>query len=89
MGYDTGARDLAKARCRIKMCCINRLGVDHTCADCADYADCAVLQGLYAKNGYKYGKYRQATEYIRAHGYQAFLDVAATWHRALGKYPKA
>ena len=39
---------------------------------------------------YKYGKYNQALEYIRAHGHghAAFLNAAKHWTSACGKYPK-
>ena len=30
----------------------------NTCADCPDYAECRIIQAFFAKNGYKYRKYR-------------------------------
>jgi hypothetical protein len=85
IGYDNGERDIQKARCRIKVCCVTRK--HPSCADCPEFADCPTLGEFHAKKGYKYGKYRQALEYIRANGYKAFLTVADGWTGACGKYP--
>ncbi len=82
-GYVTGERDLSKAQCEIKICCI-RKGLA-TCADCEQYETCATLQSYYGHDSYKYGKYRQAAEYIRAHGYDAFLRLAEEWNGSSGK----
>ena len=83
-GYSTGERDLAKAKCKMKVCCIGK-GLS-TCADCDRFDTCPTLHGFYGKNGYKYGKYRQALEYIREFGYQSFLNIAVNWIRQYGKY---
>jgi hypothetical protein len=84
LGYGSGGRDISKAKCKMKVCCIGK-GYN-SCADCAEYSSCDTIQGLYAKNGYKYRKYREATEFIRANGYDKFLAIADTWNRAHGKY---
>ena len=87
MGYDDGRRDIGKARCAMKVCCIKKLGWEHTCADC-DLADsCSTLQGFYSKKAYKYGRYRKSMEFIRSHGYDAYLDAAVDWKQAYGKLP--
>jgi hypothetical protein len=88
-GYDTSERDINKARCRIKICCIKKMGTASTCADCPDYLSCDTLHGLYRKNGYKYGRYRQSFEFIRAHGYDRFLEATEQWKGAYGKLPIA
>ena len=87
LGYDTGARDILKAKCAIKVCCIGNGNI--SCADCADYEACAVLNGFYRKNGYKYQKYRQATGFILRFGYDAFFQITDAWTGAFGQYPKA
>ena len=46
------------------------------------------IQSFLNHPGYKYGKYKQALEYIRAHGHAAFLNAAEHWTSAYGKYPK-
>lgn len=84
IGYETGDRNIAKAKCNIKVCCISKKQQSY--ADCSGYSSCSIVNDFYSKNGYKYGKYRQATIYIRAHGYKAFLEFADKWHNAHGKY---
>lgn len=84
LGYKNGERDLAKAKCKMKMCCIRKNF--NTCADCELYATCAVLQEFLNKNGYKYQKYRQALEFISANGYDRFFAFADQWTRQYGKY---
>jgi len=83
-GYESGERELSKARCRMKVCCITR--GHSTCGDCDEYTSCQVLQGFLAKSGYKYGKYRQALEFIREQGYEEFLRIADGWKAQYGKY---
>jgi len=83
-GYVSGERDISKAKCAIKVCCI-RHGYP-TCADCPDYAACAIIQNFHSHGGYKYGKYRQAIEYIRTNGYAAFSRIADQSENACGRY---
>ncbi|MDD5127989.1 MAG: DUF3795 domain-containing protein [Dehalococcoidales bacterium] len=84
LGYESGARDINKSRCVIKRCCFKDKKFE-TCAECPDYACCAIIQGFYRKNGYKYQKYRQAIEFIREKGYEAFLSIADGWKGPYGK----
>lgn len=84
IGYEGGDRDIGKAKCRMKVCCVSRKLP--SCADCGEYLTCGVLNGFYGKTGFKYKKYRQAAEYIRARGYGAFLEIADGWKNAYGKY---
>jgi hypothetical protein len=86
IGYDTGERDIGRAKCRIKVCGI-RKGYQ-SCADCPDVPTCPTLNEFHGKNGYKYTKYMQAIAFIRQHGYPEFLKIADTWTNAYGKYPK-
>lgn len=89
LGYESGERDISMARCTIKVCCISKLGTASTCADCPDCLTCSTLQGWYGKKPYKYGRYRQSFEFIRAHGYDRFLEAAGTWKGAYGKLPQS
>lgn len=84
IGYENGEREISKAKCKIKVCCINNKY--QSCADCNEYAACTTVNGFYNKNGYKYGKYKQATEFIRKNGYDAFFEIADNWKNAHGKY---
>jgi hypothetical protein len=84
-GYVTGDRDLAKARCKIKVCCIGKLGSTCTCADCPDFSHCNILQDFYGKSGYKYKKYQESLEFIRANGSAAFLKIAKRWKSPYGR----
>jgi len=84
LGYENGARDINKARCKIKLCCFRDRGLE-TCADCPDYPHCAIIQGLYNKKGYKYNKYRQSVEFIREKGYTQFLEMADHWTGPYGR----
>lgn len=87
VGYENGERDISKAKCKMKVCCIKKQL--QTCADCDDYSSCEIVQGFYNKNGCKYKKYKEATSYIRAHGYSNFLKIANGWKRQYGNYNKA
>lgn len=84
LGYDNGIRNLSKAKCKIKVCCIGKNHI--SCADCINHNTCAVLNAFYKKNGQKYKKYKQATDYIIQHGYDAFLAIANKWKYPSGKY---
>ena len=83
-GYENGERDIKKARCKMKICCMEK-GLN-TCADCDNYSTCAILQGFYDKGHYKYRKYEEATRFIREKGYSAFLEIADGWKKQYGKY---
>jgi len=83
LGYATGERDLAKARCRIKVCCIKR-GYE-SCADCPDLKTCDIIGSLHNRSSYKYRKYRESVAFICQHGYDEFLRQANTWTNAYGK----
>lgn len=84
IGYESGTRDILKAKCKMKVCCISKKL--QSCADCSEYSTCSILNDFYNKNGYKYKKYKQAIDYIRTYGYDAFLEVADKWKNAYGKY---
>ena len=84
IGFDTGQRDINKAKCTIKLCCFKDNKFD-TCADCSKLESCKIIQGWFAKNGYKYKKYKQAIEFIRKNGYSKFTRLADKWENAYGK----
>jgi hypothetical protein len=84
LGYDDGVRDINNARCAMKLCCFSDRKFE-TCADCPDFDSCTIISGFFAKNGYKYRKYRQSLEYIRKHGYPEFFRVSERWKGPYGK----
>ena len=85
LGYESGKRDISKAKCRIKICCFKEREFE-TCADCSDYSSCLIIQGFYNKKGYKYGKYRQSIEFVRQNGYDSFIRIADNWTGPYGKF---
>ena len=84
LGYDDNTRDIRAARCAMKRCCLVEKNLD-TCADCPEYKKCSIIQGFFAKKGYKYRKYQESLYYIQQHGYHAFLEAARSWKRAYGR----
>jgi len=66
----------------MKVCCLNK-GYE-TCAECPEFDSCEVVQGFFGKNGYKYRKYREASEFIRTHGYAEFVAKANQWTGSYG-----
>ena len=86
LGYLDGSRDLSRAKCKIKRCCLAKGHI--TCADCRDYDCCEVIQTFIHHPGYKYSKYGQALGFIRIYDYASFLKTAENRKNAYGKYPK-
>ncbi len=84
LGYETGERDLKKARCVMKRCCFAEKKLE-TCADCKEYTSCEKIKTFQDKSGYKYKKYKQTIDYIREYGYDKFLKIADNWPGPYGK----
>jgi len=83
LGYDTGERDINRAKCRMKLCCFRDKGFE-TCADCPELEECDIIRPWFEK-GYKYKVCKSYLEYIREHGYEEFLKRADGWNDAYGK----
>ncbi|MFH2020616.1 MAG: DUF3795 domain-containing protein [archaeon] len=83
IGFDTGERDINKAKCKIKLCCFRDKKLD-TCADCVKLESCNIVCSWYAKKGYKYKKYKQAIDFIKKNGYSKFIILADEWKGAYG-----
>lgn len=86
IGYSNGERNLKKAKCKMKVCCVSK--EYNSCAECNEYETCHVLNEFYNKNGYKYSKYKQASQFIKKNGNDKFIEVAEKWKCAFGKYDK-
>lgn len=84
LGYDDGERDIARARCRVKVCCFARNGWE-TCAECPKSDACETLGAFHRKKWNEYEGYRQSLEFIRENGYTAFIDRAKGWTKAYGE----
>ncbi|MBU0528298.1 DUF3795 domain-containing protein [bacterium] len=84
LGFDTGERDISKAKCKIKLCCFSDNKFD-TCGDCSKLKSCNIIGSLYSKKGYKYKKYKKAIEFIKKNGYSKFIKLADKWKDAYGK----
>lgn len=85
IGFDTGERDINKAKCKIKLCCFRDNNLD-TCADCSGLESCHIIGSWDLKNGYKYKKYKEAILFIREYGYEKFIVVADNWGNAYGRF---
>ena len=84
LGYDDDERDIRAARCAMKRCCLIDKKME-TCSDCTEYGDWPIIQGFFAKKGYKYKKYRESLEFIRKYGYKTFLELARSWKGVYGR----
>ena len=87
LGYDTGGRDILKAKCRIKLCCFRDNQLE-TCADCSNYVTCNVIKSYQDKSGMKYRKYKESIEFIKSNGYEEFIKIADNWTGPYGKLTK-
>ena len=83
-GILDGSRDLSRAKCRMKKCCLTKGYI--TCGDCEEYEHCETIQSFINHPGYKYSKYKQALEFIHAYDYVAFMKAAENCENAYGKY---
>jgi hypothetical protein len=84
VGYADNSRDLSRARCKIKVCCITKNYI--SCADCSDSDNCELINAFHGKKGYKYKKYREALTFIKKFGYSKFFSIANKWKRQYGQY---
>lgn len=84
LGYKDGKRDIRRAKCKIKVCCMTKENLE-TCADCRKFASCEVVQDWYEKASGAHKRYRKSAEFIIKHGYDAFITQADQWRDAGGK----
>ncbi len=59
-----------------------------SCADCQEYDSCNIIQGFFKKKSYKYKKYKEALDFIRANGYAKFIRIADGWKLEYGTHDK-
>ena len=84
LGFDTGERDINKAKCKMKLCCFRDKKLE-TCADCSKLDSCKIIGDWFSHKGYKYKKYKEVIEFIRKNGYKKFLELSEKWNGAYGK----
>ena len=84
-GYLDGSRDLSRAKCRMKKCCLTRGHI--TCGDCGEYESCETIQSFLSHPGYKYGKYRQALEYMEGTDDTAYRPGGGSFGTLCGGNP--
>lgn len=80
LGYDTGKRDINRAKCKIKLCCFKDKKFN-TCADCSDFP-CEILKSFYGKGRKRYEK---SIVFIKEKGYSKFIKLANEWNDSCGK----
>lgn len=84
LGFDTGEREINRAKCIIKLCCFRDKKMN-TCADCPEIDTCQIIGSWFAKKGYKYKKYKEAINFIKENDYPTFIELANQWKNAYGK----
>lgn len=84
LGYENGERDINKAKCKIKICCIVEKKLE-TCADCLEYSSCERINTRFGKEKYTHKKIMQCLEFINKYGYEKFIKKANTWKGPYGK----
>jgi hypothetical protein len=84
LGYDDGSRSIARARCKIKLCCIG-VKKKETCAECSEFNVCHLLEPFFSKRNRAYERYRSYLEFIKAKGYPEFVKRAKSWRDSYGK----
>ena len=55
LGYLDGSRDLSRAKCKAKKCCLTRERI--SCGDCEEYDGFETIKSFINHAVYKYGKY--------------------------------
>jgi hypothetical protein len=83
LGYESDSRDLSRAKCKIKVCCLREKHLV-SCADCLSYP-CGILEEFWSKKGWKYQQCMRQLEFIRQSGYEEFLKRADGWRGPRGK----
>ena len=84
LGYDNGRRDINKAKCIIKLCCIKEKGYE-TCVECVEFSSCEKIITKFGKQKYNVKKCMQCLEYIKKNGYSKFIKMAKNWKGPYGK----
>ncbi len=84
LGYDNNERDIKKAKCRIKLCCLTNK-ILKTCADCNELDQCQIIPSKFKPGTRDYKKCIESLKYINRYGYDNFLEKAKNWKNHFGK----
>lgn len=84
LGYYTGKRDINRAKCIIKLCCIKEKKYS-SCADCDKYLTCKKIKKKFGNDKYNFKKCMQCLDFIKNNGYDKFTKIADKWKGPFGK----
>lgn len=84
LGYENRKRDINKARCKIKLCCMKEKKLE-TCADCTEFSSCEKINTRFGKEKYNLKKCMQSLDFIKKNGYPKFIKKAEKWKSYWGK----
>ena len=84
LGYDTGERDINKAKCRIKLCCFRDKALK-TCADCNELNQCKIIPAKFKPGSRDNKKCMESLDFIKCHGYSSYIEKANNWKNHFGK----
>jgi hypothetical protein len=84
IGYEDGKRDINKAKCIIKLCCMKEKGYE-MCADCGEFSSCDKIKTKFGKEKYNFKKCMQCLDFIKKNGYSKFIKIAENWKGPYGK----
>lgn len=84
IGYDTKERDINKAKCKIKICCLKEKKLV-SCADCKQFSDCGIFNTKFKIGTRDNRKCQESLNFIKNEGYDKFLLKAKNWKSHIGK----
>jgi hypothetical protein len=84
LGYESGERNISKAKCKIKLCCFKDNNFE-TCADCDKFSNCEIFNGRFRVGTRDHKKYQESLFFIKNSGYDKFILRADKWKGTYGK----
>ncbi len=84
LGYSTNERDINKAKCKIKICCLKEKKLT-SCAECKEFNDCKTFNSKFKIGTRNNKKCIEILNFIKDKGYDEFLLRTKTWTNHTGK----
>ncbi len=84
IGYESGERDIDRAKCKIKLCCFRDNKFD-ICSECDKFSNCKIFNGRFKVGTRDNKKYQEALVFIKKNGYSKFIELADQWTGPCGK----